>query len=88
MSKENKTSNKKQNGNDFIADVVSSKRFTDTDMLNAYIRGFKDADIDESGLGYVKTDVIIENGLNWLKEYHKQFIAYNVPRVCVGRIIN
>lgn len=71
MSKENKTSNKKQNGNDFIADVVSSKRFTDTDMLNAYIRGFKDADIDESGLGYVKTDVIIENGLNWLKEYHK-----------------
>lgn len=71
MSKENKTSNKKQNGNDFIADVVSSKRFTDTDMLNAYIRGFKDADTDESGLGYVKTDVIIENGLNWLKEYHK-----------------
>lgn len=54
-----------------IADVVSSKRFTDTDMLNAYIRGFKDADVDESGLGYVKTDVIIENGLKWLKEYHK-----------------
>lgn len=54
-----------------IADVVSSKRFTDTDMLNAYIRGFKDADIDESGLGFVKTDVIIEKGLKWLKEYHK-----------------
>lgn len=54
-----------------IADVVSSKRFTDTDMLNAYIRGFKDADIDEGGLGYVKTDLIIENGLKWLKEYHK-----------------
>lgn len=54
-----------------IADVVSSKRFTDTDMLNAYLRGFKDADINESGLGYVKTDVIIENGINWLKKYHK-----------------
>jgi hypothetical protein len=52
--------------------VVSSKRFTDTDMLNAYIRGFKDADIDESGLGYVKTDVIVENGLKWLKEYHEK----------------
>jgi hypothetical protein len=39
-------------------------------MLNAYIRGFK-ADIDKSGLGHVKTDVIIENGIKWLKEYHK-----------------
>ena len=54
-----------------IHDDVSSKRFTDTDMLNAYIRGFKDADIDESGLGYVKKDLIIENGIKWLKEYHK-----------------
>jgi hypothetical protein len=54
-----------------VADFVSSKRFTDTDMLNAYIRGFKDADIDESGLGCVKTDVIIENGIKWLNKYHK-----------------
>lgn len=59
------------NKNDVIADVVSSKLFTDTDMLNAYIRGFKDADINESGLGLVKKDVIIENGIKWLKEYHK-----------------
>lgn len=71
MNKNNKTSKEKHSEALNIADVVSSKRFTDTDMLNAYIRGFKDADIDESGLGYVKTDVIIENGLKWLKEYHK-----------------
>jgi hypothetical protein len=71
MSKEKKTTELSTKKALSIADVVSSKRFTDTDMLNAYIRGFKDADIDESGLGYVKTDVIIEIGIKWLKEYHK-----------------
>lgn len=71
MNKEENTTKLRTKKALSIADVVSSKRFTDTDMLNAYIRGFKDADVDESGLGFVKTDVIIENGLKWLKEYHK-----------------
>lgn len=67
MSKENKTSGKQQNGNDFIADVMP-RTFSKQSLKDAYIQGYRKRAV-MSGLTY---DSISE--LNAKTEFENWFV--------------